>query len=104
MHLKDIGFEGLDSYGSGQDLAVDSCENIKEPLGFIKCREFLDSLCEYQLLKKILPHGVSIILLLNELCFWTLSIVWCLKKFSKLVIDYCVNSVDVCIVIFCLYF
>jgi hypothetical protein len=39
-------------------------------LDFIKGREFFDQLRDYQLLKKVL----------NELYFWTLSIIWCLKN------------------------
>jgi hypothetical protein len=33
---------GLNSFGSGQGQVAGSCEHGNEPLGSIKCREFLD--------------------------------------------------------------
>jgi len=38
---------------------ADCCEHGNEPSGYIKAGEFLDSLSDYQLLKKVSAHVVS---------------------------------------------
>ena len=43
---------GLDWVGPGQGQVADACECGNEPLGSIKCGEFLDQLQTSQLLKK----------------------------------------------------
>jgi hypothetical protein len=52
-YLREIGWGGMDWI----DLAWDrdswrALENSNEPLGSIKCREILEWLCDWQLLKK----------------------------------------------------
>jgi hypothetical protein len=46
MYLKEIGWEGLDSSGSGQGPVAGCCEHGNEPSGSIKGGEFLDQLSE----------------------------------------------------------
>ena len=43
---------GLDWAGPGQRQVAESCECANEPLGSVKCEEFLDQLQTSQLLKK----------------------------------------------------
>jgi hypothetical protein len=42
MDLRDIGWEGVDSSGSGQGQVSDCCECGNEPLGSVKGGESLD--------------------------------------------------------------
>jgi hypothetical protein len=51
--IKEIVWEGwTGSMWVGMGSVVGSCEHSNEPLGFIKGREFLDMLRDYQLVKK----------------------------------------------------
>jgi len=44
MHLQEVGCEGIDwiAVGLVQGQVVGTCECGNEPLGYIKCGEFLD--------------------------------------------------------------
>jgi hypothetical protein len=52
----------MDQSGSGQGHVTGCCECSNEPLGSIKCWEFLDYLRMCELLKKDLLHGVRILM------------------------------------------
>jgi hypothetical protein len=47
-----MGGCGLDASYSDQKPLADCCEHGNEALGFIKSREFIDQMSDYQLLKK----------------------------------------------------
>jgi hypothetical protein len=52
MDLREIGWSGLDGYGSGLGPVKGSCEHSIEPLGSVKCWEVLEGLHNWWLLKK----------------------------------------------------
>jgi hypothetical protein len=54
------GYE-LNLSDSGHKKVAGCCEHVTEPLGSIKCREFLDQLSEYYVLKKNSFYGVSLV-------------------------------------------
>jgi hypothetical protein len=49
-----MGMSGLDLYGSECVQLTGYCEHVA---GFVKCRQFVDWVTNYSLLKRTVPHG-----------------------------------------------
>ena len=76
---------GLDRAGKGQGQVVGTCDSGNEPLGSIKCGEFLDQLRTGQLLKEDSAEWSDNNNNNNNICkirFGTEQIVKCASRFA----------------------